>query len=214
DANDAGGILTLDTGHSITNAGLLEASNGGTLMISDGVSGGTATIAGGTLVFNASSNVNVTFDNGTGTPTYGELVLADAPTFTGQIFGFTGTAPGMATSDAIDLTDINFVTLNSETYTENSAGTGGTLMVSDGTNTANLYFSGAYTLASFNFASDGQGGTLITDPPLSGTTPTSTSTDSSSTPTSTDSGLIATSPDGSSTDDPISSQSLQNGADS
>src|SRR5262249_15773760 len=148
DANDSGGVLTLSTGHIITNAGLLEASNGGALLINDGVSGGTATIAGGTLTFNAQSNVNVTFNNGTGTPTYGELVLADAPTFTGQIFGFTGTAPGPATSAAIDLSDINFANLNSETYTENSAGTGGTLTVSDGTNAAALSFSGDYTLAS------------------------------------------------------------------
>jgi hypothetical protein len=211
EANDAGGVLTLNTGHSITNAGLLEASNGGTLMISDGVSGGTATIAGGTLVFNASSNVNVTFDNGTGTPTYGELVLADAPAFTGQIFGFTGTAPGAATSDAIDLTDINFANLK-ETYT--SVGTGGTLTVSDGTNTANLSFNGAYTPASFNFASDGHGGTLITDPPVEGTT---TSTDNSLTTTPTDSpSTLGFDVDQTANDpsDPLPSRSLQNGADS
>src|SRR5262249_40175639 len=47
DANDSGGVLTLSTGHIITNVGLHEASNGGTLLINDGVSGGTATIAGG-----------------------------------------------------------------------------------------------------------------------------------------------------------------------
>jgi hypothetical protein len=211
DANVAG-TLTLDTGHTIVNAGLLEANNSGTLLIVDGVSGGTATIAGGTLVFDAQSNVNVTFNNGTGTPTYGELVLADAPAFSGQIFGFTGTAPGVATSDAIDVTDINFAKLTTETYTLNSAGTGGTLLVSDGTNTATINFSGNYTLASFNFASDGQGGTLITDPPPDSTTPTSTSTDSSSTPISTDSALITTSMDSSSTDDPLPSQTLQNAA--
>jgi hypothetical protein len=230
DANYGGGILTLYTGQTITNAGLLEATNGGTLLIKDGVSGGAATIAGGSLVFNASSNVNVTFNNGTGTPTYGELVLADAPAFSGQIFGFTGTAPGLTTSDAIDLTDINFANLK-ETYTENTAGTGGTLTVSDGTNTATLYFSGAYAPASFNFATDGQGGTLVTDPPPAGTTTstdsslTTTSTDSSSTTWSTDSSSTTTSTDNSSnlvpdvdqtgkhpTLDPLL-QALQNGAD-
>jgi hypothetical protein len=198
EANDADGVLTLYTGHSITNAGLLEASNGATLLIKDDVSGGTATITGGTLIFNAQSNVNVTFDNG-GTPTYGDLVLADAPAFSGQIFGFTGTAPGVTTSDAIDLTDINFANLNSDTYTENSTRTGGTLTVSDGTNTANLFFSGDYTLASFNLASDGQGGTLLTDPPPNGTTITSTTTDSSSTTTSTEYSLTNASTDTSST---------------
>jgi hypothetical protein len=221
DANYAGGVLTLYTGHTITNAGLLEANNGGTLMIKDGVSGGAATIAGGTLIFSAQSNVNVTFDNGTGTPTYGELVLADAPAFTGQIFGFTGTAPGLTTSDAIDLTDVNFAKLTTETYTENSAGTGGTLMVSDGTNTATLSFSGNYNLASFNFASDGQGGTLITDPPPNGTVTstgssstiltdspsTTTSVDSLSTTISTDSSSNTTWADSSSTSTSTNSSS-------
>jgi hypothetical protein len=220
---------------------LLEATNGGTLLIKDGVSGGTATIAGGTLTFDAQSNVNVTFNNGTGTPTYGELVLADAPAFSGQIFGFTGTAAGLATSDAIDLTNINFAKLTTKSYTGDS--TGGTLVVSDGTNTATLYFSGNYTPASFKFASDGQGGTLITDPPVGGTTtltdswlsttPTgsslpTTSTDSSSTTWSTGSSSTTTSIDNSSnlvpdvdqtakyhtTLDPLPSQTLQNAADS
>jgi hypothetical protein len=39
--------------------------------------------------------------------------------------------------------------------------------VSDGANTAVIHFSGNYVLGNFAFASDGQGGTLITDPPLS-----------------------------------------------
>src|SRR5262249_46489501 len=59
-----------------------------------------------------------------------------------------------------------------ETYTENGAGTGGTLTISDGTNTANLNFTGSYTLANFKFSSDGSGGTLIIDPPTVGTEPT------------------------------------------
>ena len=87
DANVAGGTLTLDTGHTITNDGVLEATNGGTLQIDDAVSGGgSAIIAGGTLIFDAQSNVNVTFDNGTGTPAYGELVLGDAVGFLGPNF--------------------------------------------------------------------------------------------------------------------------------
>jgi hypothetical protein len=38
--------------------------------------------------------------------------------------------------------------------------------VSDGTHTANIAFLGNYVTASFKLASDGQGGTLVTDPPL------------------------------------------------
>jgi hypothetical protein len=195
-----GGTLTLYKGTTIidtinfvgsyTTANFTVGSdgNGGTL-ITDSLSGSAATIAGDKLIIDAQSNVNITFNNSTA---YGELVLSDAPGFTGQISGFTGTAPNLASSDAIDLTDINFGNLTTKTYTPNGAGTGGTLTVADGTNTATLYFSGDYSLANFSFASDGQGGTLITDPPQDGTV-TSTgsssnlSTDSPSTTTSTDS---------------------------
>ena len=106
DANAAGGTLIVDTGHTVTNAGLLEASNGGTLLIEDAVNGsgsGCAVINGGTLDFGASSNVNVTFNNGAGTATYGELVLGNPENFCGQISGFTGTGPDAAHSDSIDL---------------------------------------------------------------------------------------------------------------
>jgi len=50
-------------------------------------------------------------------------------------------------------------------YVANSNNTGGTLTVSDGTNTANLGLFGQYTAASFAMATDGSGGTLIHDPP-------------------------------------------------
>ncbi len=54
DANIAGGTLTLATGTAITNDGTLEATNGGTLLIDDPVSGGgSAIIEGGTLEFGA-----------------------------------------------------------------------------------------------------------------------------------------------------------------
>ena len=61
DANVPDGTLAIDTGHTVTDAGLLEASNGGTLLIDDAVikSGcGSALIVGGTLEFGASSNVD------------------------------------------------------------------------------------------------------------------------------------------------------------
>jgi hypothetical protein len=41
------------------------------------------------------------------------------------------------------------------------------LTVTDGTHTANIDFVGSYTLANFHFASDGSGGSLVTDPPSS-----------------------------------------------
>src|SRR5207302_4677936 len=95
----------------------------------------------------------------------GTLVLDDSQDFTGQIAGFTGNGT-VATSDAIDLKDVNFANLTQETYTDNSAGTGGTLTVSDGTHTANIDFAGNYQLANFKFSGDDSGGTLIIDPPV------------------------------------------------
>jgi len=47
-----------------------------TAEVEDAVVGsGSALIAGGTLIFGSTSTINVTFDNGAGTPTYGALVL-------------------------------------------------------------------------------------------------------------------------------------------
>jgi hypothetical protein len=182
DANIPGGTLTIDTGHTITNDGLLEASNGGTLQIDDAVSGGSAVIAGGTLIFDAQSNVNVTFDNGAGAPAYGELVLAHASDFSGQISGFTGTAPDTAHSDAIDLKDIPFGSNITFAYDDNAGtNTGGTLTIFEtvnGVTTAldNITFAnGDYLTTNFNVSSDGNGGTLITDPPVSSTDTTATS---------------------------------------
>ena len=43
----------------------------------------------------------------------------------------------------------------------------GTLTVTDGTRTAHLALLGQYTVTDFITAADGQGGTLITDPPFS-----------------------------------------------
>jgi hypothetical protein len=66
-----------------------------------------------------------------------------------------GVAGGI--NDLLNLADLAFGT--------NSNNTGGTLTVSDGTNTANLALLGQYTAASFAMATDGSGGTLIHDPP-------------------------------------------------
>ena len=74
--------------------------------------------------------------------------------YTGTISGF-----GANTLETIDLTDINFATAT-ETYSA------GTLTIKDtGGDVAHIKFSGTYTLASFNFQDDGQGGVLVTDPP-------------------------------------------------
>ena len=132
--------------------------------------GGSAIIAGGTLIFDAQSNVNVTFDNGTGTPIYGELVLGDASDFSGQISGFAGTAPDAAHSDAIDLNGINY---NSSAFSETYNSSNGLLTVTDGTHAASFTFDNFD--GTLSFASDGNGGTLITDPPAPNSSKTSVS---------------------------------------
>jgi hypothetical protein len=129
-----------------------------------------------TLEIGTASAATVDFANTSGTT--GNLVLDDSKDFTGQIVGFTGNGTP-TNSDSIDLKDIHFTTA-AETYTENSAGTGGTLTVSDGTHTANLNFSGDYVLANFKFSSDASGGTLIIDPPVTEIQNTSSSNPPSS----------------------------------
>ena len=137
------------------------------------IGNGNAIIAGGTLVFDAQSNVNVTFNNGTGTPTYGELVLGNPSDFSGQklvlgnpsdfsgqISGFTGTAPDTAHSDVIDLAGFDFA---STTFSESSSNGNLVLTATDGSNVATLTFDDFN--GTLSFASDGDKGTLITDPP-------------------------------------------------
>ena len=113
-------------------------------------------------------NVNeITFNNGGGTPAYGELVLGDLTNgYSATINGFTGTAPGLDTSDGIDLAG---------TWTTNSSltGSGANLVVElkDGSETITLTFDDF--IGTLNIGTDGNGGTLITDPPA--TSPSSPS---------------------------------------
>ena len=161
DANVAGGVLTLDTGNTIVNYGVLEASNGGMLPVQDAV--GTAVIAGGTIGFDSSAGIAVMFNNGGGGTSYGLLVLSDPSQFTGDISGFAGTAADLAHSDGIDVIGLNF---NSGRFSDSYDSSTGILTLSDGTNTVALEFDGFNgDINNFHFAEDANGtGTLITDP--------------------------------------------------
>ena len=123
-----------------------------------GPSGGNFSISGvNELELFGPSTANVTFAGGS----TGTLILDSSAAYSGTIAGFTGTGTGApATSDKLDLRDINF---SSPGFIESYANN--VLTVSDGTHLANINFSGSYTPASFHFASDGSNGTLITDPP-------------------------------------------------
>ncbi|MGD1212983.1 MAG: hypothetical protein ABR973_16735 [Candidatus Acidiferrales bacterium] len=111
--------------------------------------------AGGTLDVSAPSSETVTFAGGTGT-----LILDQPQTFNGQISGFTGTAPDPAHSDTIDLVGFDYA---STTFSQSSSNGNLLLTATDGSNVATLTFLNFDE--TLDFASDGNGGTLITDPP-------------------------------------------------
>jgi hypothetical protein len=63
----------------------------------------------------------------------------------------------------IDLPNIAFGAQTTLAYAPNSAGTGGTLALSDGRHTASIALLGNYMAGSFVTAADGHGGTLVTE---------------------------------------------------
>jgi hypothetical protein len=66
----------------------------------------------------------------------------------------------------VDLPDIAFGAHTTLAYSENAAGTGGTLTVSDGRHAAAIALLGNYMAGSFVTAADGHGGTLVTEASL------------------------------------------------
>jgi hypothetical protein len=152
---NSGSTLTLSG--TVANSGTLLA-NGGTLNIDGVVNGGLVEIEGkGEVTIAQASSENVTFQ----AKSTGELVL-DSTSYTGQISGF-----GANTSQSIDLADIDFAAgAKIVSYVANRKKTGGVLTITAGTNTVQLQLVGTYKLANFDIASDGDGGTLLTDPPV------------------------------------------------
>ena len=111
------------------------------------------TVAGGaTAEIDGVSAQPVTFSSATGT-----LVLKDAPAFTGQVSGLTG-------SDTLDLADISYGPNTTASFSGNA--TGGTLTITNGTQTANIALTGDYLQSGWTLSSDGHGGTDVVDPPL------------------------------------------------
>ena len=109
---------------------------------------------GATLEISAANSASVTFNGSTGL-----LKLDTPPTFTGEIYNFTGNGT-LSGSDQIDLKNINYNSVK-DSYAN------GVLTVTDGKgDTDKLDFNGSYSLANFDFASDGSGGTIVYDPPI------------------------------------------------
>ena len=161
----SGGLIV---NSDVSNAGLLWA-HGGDITVNGSVSGaGGALITGdATLEFAAAASINVTF---AGADDFVTLVLDNPAAYTGQIFGFAGTS--LENSDIIDLKGITFDVGTSWTYHDNIGfNTGGILTVDDTANGVTMavdnitFGDGEYTTANFILTSDGNGGTLIADPP-------------------------------------------------
>ena len=119
-----------------------------------GPSGGNLTITNGAeLELFGPSTANVSFSG-----TTGELKLDDLLAFTGRISGLTA-------ADALDLSDINYGVSTKASFSGNTKG--GTLTVTDGSHTAKIALVGNYLTSGWTLSSDGNGGTVVVDPPLS-----------------------------------------------
>jgi len=94
-----------------------------------------------------------------------------AVTFTGasgtlqldQSASFSGTIPGFGGQDQVDLRDIGFSANMTLGYSANNSNFGGSLAVNDGVHAANIALLGSYMASSFVTASDGHGGTLVSE---------------------------------------------------
>jgi len=124
---------------------------GGTLLTDPPVDTAPQTIAyGAKLEIDSGATGTITFAGPTGT-----LQLGSSWSFSGKVAGFGG-------QDQIDLADINFDTQTTLGYAKTGAASG-KLTVSDGIHTANIALLGSYMGSSFATASDGHGGTMITE---------------------------------------------------
>jgi hypothetical protein len=81
----------------------------------------------------------------------------------------SGTISGFHLGDAVDLRGLAFNSSSSTLtwkQTTSGANASGTLTVKEGTSPTTLTLVGSYTASNFSATSDGHGGTLITDPPI------------------------------------------------
>ena len=129
--------------------GDLDADNA-TLVVDGAVKGGTATLEGtGQIEFGGASSAKVTFAANSDA-----ILKFDSPST------FTGTVSGLTTGDFVDLTNINFADNPTLRYSSKTHVLTVTDSVSHVTDT--IKFAGE--VGSFSAQSDGNGGTLISDP--------------------------------------------------
>jgi autotransporter passenger strand-loop-strand repeat protein len=172
----SGVTLEVSSGGAVSNTtvssgGVEQVFNGGiasgTMVNAGGLeyvsSGGTAS---GTMIEGGMVEVASGGSTGSGAITFtsagGDLQLDASLSFHGLIAGF-GSPQGV--TEEIDLRDISFGKATHLKFTEAADHLSGTLTVKDGPNTVTLTLLGQYSAANFSLASDGHGGTIITDPP-------------------------------------------------
>jgi hypothetical protein len=127
---------------------------------SGNTSGGTLTVTNGTSSVALKLLGNYTTASWTlSKDSTGGTRVVDPPSLTANANG--------SAAAGIDLSDISFGANTTLAYSVNSDNTGGSLTVSDGFHAQSVALLGQYMASSFVMASDGHGGTLITDPPPS-----------------------------------------------
>ena len=146
-------LINVASGGGITSSYVPAAgNNSGTLFIS---SGGVQ-VAAITLVGHYSaSNFHIT----AGVSGTVEITDPTVPNGGSVAAGSAGSFP----QQRIDLPDIAFGAHTTLAYSQNAAGAGGTLTVSDGRHAAAIALLGNYMAGSFATTADGRGGTLITE---------------------------------------------------
>jgi hypothetical protein len=154
-ATGSGGLFITS---SLDNSGTLLASGGNLDVAGSITGGGTASIAGGSvLLLHGAADLDVTI----GADQSGTMVLFDSAHFTGSLFGFN-------TDDFLALEDIHFDTSTSLTFSADADGQGWTLTASDGTDTAAIHLLGVYDPTLFHIQADTSGGTILTYGPGAG----------------------------------------------
>jgi autotransporter passenger strand-loop-strand repeat protein len=141
-----------------------------------GVATGTVISSGGEIVGSGGSAIATTISGGT-------LEVASGGTTSGVIFSsggtlqldsgshLSGTISGFHLGEEIDLRGLAFSSSSSTLtwkQTTSGANASGTLTVKEGTSSTTLTLVGSYAVSNFSATSDGHGGTLITDPPITG----------------------------------------------
>jgi hypothetical protein len=147
--------LDLEGSYTLANFHVASDGNGGTLLtdptvVTQAHGNAPATIGNNTVLeVDTADKGNVTFSGTTGT-----LWLDQPATFTGKV-------SGLGAQNGIDLPGIAFTAQSTLGYSPNRNNTGGTLSLTNGTQSASIALLGSYMASSFVMESDNHGGTMV-----------------------------------------------------